>query len=175
MSHVSEKGWNVYERRASKLYAIWWEELYTGGGGEHCTPVWCNLWNLVLGGTCLVGGTSTGGTCLFCNLVEGGTWNTSLVHFKCNLVGGGVHTPVLWDFCNFHSDTIDHFGLDMRLREERWKKRRFHLKQFRNSVLFCDSFVRTFWPNGHISFDCLTVDPSQIFAAFWEKNKRRNL
>ena len=39
-------------------------------------------------------------------------------------------------FCNIHSDTRDHFGLDLRLHEERWKKWRFHLKLFRNPVLF---------------------------------------
>ena len=39
---------------------------------------------------------------------------------------------------------------------------------------FCDIFVRTFWRNGHISFDGLTQDP-QIFAALWGQNKRWNL
>ena len=42
---------------------------------------------------------------------SGGRWHTS-----AHQLGGTCQ------FCNFHLDTRDHFGPDLRLREERWKK-----------------------------------------------------
>ena len=125
--------YNILQGAAEKVlsfvtFLLWW----TPYAGEI-------MFNASLKGVMMMMIESVSFMCRMClrkvNVYE---WRTPAQFMQS---GGRRHTSAhqlggTCQFCNFHLDTRDHFGPDLRLREERWKKWRFHLKQFRNSVLF---------------------------------------